>query len=339
MQSKSNEQVISIRQKQTLKEGLQSWFLLIVFAAMVVLFYGLNPRIFSTRSIATILATAAFSGIISIGLITVMTTGVFDMSCGMKAALAGSIVGWICKDGCTPQLLTIAIIVALLASALVGFAHAFLNVVIGIPGFISALAMRMLLQGVITLFTQNSKFYSMEWGDTFKVLGQTSIGFIPLPFLLFIIVAVLSWVFLERTKTGRHIYATGSNATAAKQVGIRVNRMRYFAMIIGAVIAGIGGILFSSRNYYTSVDIGLSLQSPALTCCLLSATVFQPGKYNVPGCVLSALFISVLTTGIFSVVVSSAWLNQVLQGTTFLLALLFIAKTKEGGLSKVTFDL
>lgn len=339
MQTKGNEQVISIRKKQTLKEAIPSWFLLVAFIAMALLFYVLNPRIFSARSIESILATSSFSGIIALGLITVMTTGVFDMACGMKAALAGAVVGWICKDGCTPQLMTIAILVALAVSALVGYVHGLLNVAIGIPGFISALAMRMFLQGVITLFTQNSKFYSVEWGDTFKVLGQTAVMGIPLPFIIFIVLAVLCWVFMERTKVGRHIYATGSNATAAKQVGIRVNRMRYISLMVGAVIAGIGGILFSSRNFYTSVDIGLSLQMPSLTCCLLGATFFQPGKYNVPGCVLAALFVSLLTTGIFSVVISSAWLNQVLQGVTFLLALLFIAKTKEGGLSKVAFDL
>lgn len=334
----NTKQKISIRRRQTLREALPSWFLLIALIIMGLIFYSLNKRIYSNRSINNILATASFSGIISLGLMMVMTTGTFDLSIAMKAALAASVVGYMCKDG-TDGIYVQSIIIGLLVAGLAGVVHGFLSVTLGIPGFIAALSLRFILQGIIALLSNNTIFYSNEWGNRFKVLGQGKLGIIPYPFFIFIGFAILCWIFMERTRTGRHIYATGANITAARQAGIKVSWMQYLSFIIGGMIAGVGGILFSSRNFNISYNIGLDLQMPSMTCCLLGATFFEPGKYNVPGCVLGSIFVSLLTTGIFSVVISSPWLNSTLQGVAFLAALAIIAKTKENGLSKVEFDL
>ena len=339
MGKKQENQTIRVRAPQTFREAIPSWLLLIGLAVTCVLFFILNPSVFSMNSIASILATASMQGILSLSLMFVMTTGTFDLSAGMKAALAASIVGYMCADGLTMGNYVLSIILGIAAAALMSLIHSVLTVTLQIPGFIAALALRLLLQAVVAVFTNNAIFYSNDWGETYKVLGQGTFLGIPYPFYIFLALCVVCWIFMERTRTGRHIYATGANQTAAKQVGIQTEKLRYLSFIIGGVVAAISGILYSSRNFYTSVDMGLNLQMPAMTCCLLGATFFEPGKYNVPGCLVGALFSSVLTTGIFSIFTAGAWLNYFVQGVVFLLALGLIAKTRAGGLSKVTFDM
>lgn len=330
---------VSVRARMSLREALPSWVLLIGLAVVCALFYLINPAIFSKDSISTILATASMQGIISLGLMFVMTTGTFDLSAGMKGGLAAAIVGYICADGITGGNYVLAIFLGIAAAVAVGLIHGVLTVSFQIPGFIAALALRLLLQAIVAILTKNQIYYSSKWGEAYKVLGKGELWGIPYPFWIFMALSLLCWAFMERTRTGRQIYATGANKTAAKQVGINTTRSCYLSFIIGAILAAVGGILYSSRNYYTSIDLGLNLQMPAMTCCLLGATFFEPGKYNVPGCVVGALFTAVLTTGVFSVFTAGAWVNFLTQGAIFLLALGLIAKTKSGGLSKVTFDM
>jgi len=331
---------LSLKVHRSFRETIPSWLLLVGLVLVGAFFAVMNPRVFSSYSISSILATASMQGIVALSLLFVMTTGTFDLAAGMKAAIAAAIVGYMCADGFTVQTYILAIIVGIAVSTFTGFIHGILSVTLRIPGFIAALALRLILQAVIAVFTKNSKFYSTEWGEGYKVLGRGSLGdFLPYPFLIFLGLCLLCWILMERTRMGRQIYSTGANKTAAEQAGIKTNKARYMSFIIGGAIAAIGGILYTSRNYYIDVDMGLNLQMPAMTCVLLGATFFQPGKYNVPGCLVGALFTSLLMTGIPSVFTSGPWLNYLVQGVAFLLSLGLIARTKSGGLSKVTFDM
>lgn len=338
MAKKTDTARISVRAKQTTREFMTSWMLLFAMAALLVLFYIINPRILSKDSIGTMLATASMQGIVGLGLMFVMTTGVFDLAAGMKSALAAAIMGAMTAEGFTMGNYALGILLGILAAVAFGIIHGYLTINLKIPGFIAALALRMLLQAIVAILTKNTIFYSNDWGDKFKVLGQGQLGPIPYPFLIFVALCVICWFFYERTRTGRHIYATGANQTAAAQVGINTVKIKYISFIVGAILCAIGGILYTSRNFNVSVQQGLNIQMPAMTSVLLGASFYEPGKYNVPGCFVGALFTVVLTTGAFSLF-TGAWANFLLQGLAFLLALGLISRSMEGGLSKVNFDM
>ena len=339
MAKKTDTARISVRAKQTTREFMTSWMLLFAMAAVLVLFYIINPRILSKDSIGTMLATASMQGIVALGLMFVMTTGVFDLAAGMKSALAAAIMGAMTAEGFTMGGYILGIVLGILAAVAFGVIHGYLTINLKIPGFIAALALRMLLQAIVAILTKNTIFYSNDWGDKFKVLGQGQLGPIPYPFLIFVGLCVVCWFFYERTRTGRHIYATGANQTAAAQVGINTVKIKYISFIAGAILCAIGGILYTSRNFNVSVQQGLNIQMPAMTSVLLGASFWEPGKYNVPGCFVGALFTVVLTTGAFSIFTGGAWANFLLQGLAFLLALGLISRSMEGGLSKVNFDM
>ena len=153
MGKKQENQTIRVRAPQTFREAIPSWLLLIGLAVTCVLFFILNPSVFSMNSIASILATASMQGILSLSLMFVMTTGTFDLSAGMKAALAASIVGYMCADGLTMGNYVLSIILGIAAAALMGLIHSVLTVTLQIPGFIAALALRLLLQAVVAVFS------------------------------------------------------------------------------------------------------------------------------------------------------------------------------------------
>ena len=101
MAKKTETSQISVRAKQTGREFFTSWLLLFAMLVICVIFYIANPRVFSAGSVESMLATASMQGIVGLGLMFVMTTGVFDLAAGMKSALAASIVGAMVADGFT----------------------------------------------------------------------------------------------------------------------------------------------------------------------------------------------------------------------------------------------
>ena len=223
---------------------------------------------------------------------------------------------------------------------LVGLLNAFITVRIGVPAFVGTMAIRSLLSGAISFLTNNTIFYSNNWGETYKLLGQGKIrNVIPYCCLIFLVICVACYIFLEHTKTGRYIYATGANRSAAKNVGIPVVRMQVLSFAIGALLAGIGGILHSSRNFQTSVQMGIDLQLPAQICCLLGATYKTPGKYNVPGCVVGILLTTIITNGVYGTIGSSIYIKSLVEGLVFMTAIGIIATIRQEGLPKVKFDI
>ena len=314
-------------------------FLLLVFIGLACVFYILNPNVFSAFGLTSILSTASIQGIIALGLMLELTTGNFDLSIGATAGFSAAILGAIMANA-GPGWYVPAILIALAAAVLVGLFNAFITVRIGVPAFIGTMAIRSLLSGGVALLTNNTIFFSNNWGETYKVLGQGKLGdVLPYCCLIFIVICIVVHIFLEHTTTGRYIYATGANRTAAKNVGIPVIKMQVLSFVLGALLAGIGGILHSSRNFQTSVQMGIDLQLPAQICCLLGATYKTPGKYNVPGCIVGILLTTIITNGVYSTIGSSIYIKSLVEGFVFMTAIGLIATIRQEGLPKVKFDI
>ena len=327
------------KKPETVGQWILCHFLLLVGLGLALLFYVLNPNVFSSFGITSILSTASIQGIIALGLMMELTTGNFDLSIGATAGFSAAVLGAIMANA-SPNWYIPAVFIALAAAVLVGLLNAFITVRIGVPAFVGTMAIRSLLSGAISFLTNNTIFYSNNWGETYKLLGQGKIrNVIPYCCLIFLVICVACYIFLEHTKTGRYIYATGANRSAAKNVGIPVVRMQVLSFAIGALLAGIGGILHSSRNFQTSVQMGIDLHLPAQICCLLGATYKTPGKYNVPGCVVGILLTTIITNGVYGTIGSSIYIKSLVEGLVFMTAIGIIATIRQEGLPKVKFDI
>ena len=124
-----------------------------------------------------------------------------------------------------------------------------------------------------------------------------------------------------------------------KMSEFRSSECRCSPLQLERFLAGIGGILHSSRNFQTSVQMGIDLQLPAQICCLLGATYKTPGKYNVPGCVVGILLTTIITNGVYGTIGSSIYIKSLVEGLVFMTAIGIIATIRQEGLPKVKFDI
>jgi ribose transport system permease protein len=304
--------------KFRIRLGLDRFSGLYLWAAFIIMFTIWTPLFFTTATLHSIASGQAVAGILTVGLLIPLVTGVFDLSVGATANVTAITVIQLQ----TVQHLGIAlsIILSFVLGALIGVVNGFLVVVLKINSFIATLAMGSVLAALLTIFTDNeepSPPTSAAWSD----LTQRSLGGFQIVFIYFLVIAVLVWWALEYTPAGRYMRVIGSNAEAARLSGVAVGRWIWISLVCSAAISGLAGIAFSS-SLGPSLTFGQSLLLPAFAAAFLGSTQLMPGRFNVWGSVIA---IYVLATGVqgFQFVTGVQWLSDMFNGIALIVAVAF----------------
>lgn len=280
--------------------------LLAVIAAIIVYFAASEPAFRSFDNMFSILQSVAIVGVVALGVTFSLVVGGFDLSVGANAGLSVmlSSIALVIFNAPTP----VAVAVALLAGALVGLGNGLLIVKLRIPDLLATLGMLFLLQGLQLLPTAGQTVSTgMTWygevrtgvfRDSFLAIGRKQFGPVPVPVLIFGGLAVLAWIFLEKTRWGRVMYAIGGNAEAARLAGIRVERYRFAAYLISGVFASIGGIMLAARIGAGDVGAGNPFLLDAVAAALIGYAVLALNKPNPLGTTVGAVFLGVMLNGL-----------------------------------------
>lgn len=303
-------------------QSAEQFGLPVLFVVMVVFFatYSTSHTAFtSSANINNILAGQSVTGIIALGMVVPLAAGFFDVSIAAIAGVANvTAAALIVEHG---QPVWVGMLAALLVGGLLGAANGVLVAYFRVNGLIVTLGSSTVLGGLLTWYTKGASISGVpdslgNWGSL-KWLG------IPRPFWLLIVVGLIIWYVLMHTPYGRQFEAVGSNEAAARLVGIRVERMVFVSFVLAGAIAGIAGILLTSRSGGADPTAGPSYLFPALAAVFLGATTIRPGKYNVWGTIIGIFFVAVGVTG-FTLIGADAWVTPVFDGAV-LMAAVFIS--------------
>ena len=172
----------------------------------------------------------------------ILTSGV-DLSVGAVTALAGAIAGHLMlKLGVDPYA---AIAVALLIGIGVGIFNGYLIAYVGIPSFIVTLGGLTLWRGLA--FESTGGFDNSGLPDPFPFIGYGEILGIPMPILIMLLAYVVMAFVLSSTRFGRHVYAIGSNAAGARQVGINIRRSTMGVYVVSGFVCALAAIVLMAR--------------------------------------------------------------------------------------------
>lgn len=215
-----------------LKDWAIKYGLLILLAGMIVLFAALEPAFLNLRNVFIILQSVSIVALLALGVTCTMVVGGFDLSIGAVAAfclIASSYVMVVLGGGMVE-----AVAVCLVIGALVGYVNGVLIVKARIPDLLATLGMMFLLLGLQLIPTggrsiatgmqlPDGSTATGSFSEAFLVLGRHRVfDLIPVPVIVLAVVAVLIWVFLERTRWGRVMYAIGGNPQATRLAGAPV---------------------------------------------------------------------------------------------------------------------
>jgi len=244
--------------------------------------------------------------ILAIGMTLVTAaSGGQDISVGAVMAVAAAVCCQILSGGevSTNTLaapIIIAAIAGILVAALCGAFNGFLVAKLNIQPMVATLILFTAGRGIAQLVTQGQITYVRV--DSYKVFGGY-IGKIPVPTPIFlaIIVVIIVNLILKKTALGLYIESVGINGTASRLVGLNSTLIKFLTYVICGVLAGIAGVIASSRIYSADVNnIGLNLEMDAILAVALGGNVLGGGKFSLMGSVIGAYTIQALTTTLYA---------------------------------------
>jgi ribose transport system permease protein len=285
----------------------------------VLIFSALRPDVFATsQNFLSILNQVSILGIIALGLTVALVQGLFDLSLAAMATLGGFMVTKWLSEG-TIGSPTVAIVTMLLIALVIGCFNGIVVAYGGVSAFIATLAVGSILTGVVLGISKSATVLS-GIPDGFLVMGQGKIGPIPAPVVFLVIVAVLLYVFLEQTQTGRHMYAIGGNAETARLSGIAVKRYALIALGISAMCAALGGMIVAANlGVGRPQGVGDTYLLDSFAAAFIGASTLRPGRFHILGTVIGVLLIGVINNGLSIMGVETFW-QYAVRGLILLLA-------------------
>lgn len=297
---------------------LQSYGMLVIFAAMIVVFSLLRPETFATSgNFTTIVNNQPVLVILALGAMITLVVGGFDLSLPSTLSLSSALaVGLQVKSG-------IPWVPVLIICLLLGLAIGLINGLIiargGLNSFVVTLATSTILIGFATWYTGGQVLFG-QVDAGFKTAGQgTLLGFVHPVFLALALVIGL-WYLLEHTPIGRQMYAAGSNPDAARLSGVPTSSLTVLAFVVAGGLAALAGAVQAAKLGSAQPDIGAGFLLPAFASAFLGASVIRIGRFNPIGTLIGVLLVATGFSGLTLLGVE-AWVQPIFYGVVLLLAI------------------
>ena len=267
---------------------------------------------FNSKNLLTVLRQISINALLAFGMTFVLIIGGIDLTVGSVVGAAGVAVVMLMENGVP---MAIAILLALLMGALIGFLNGSIIAYTGMPAFIVTLSMMGMIRGLAYIITDGRSVSSKS--DLFKSMGNGYLFGIPIPIYVVAVVMIVVSIILYKTKFGRRMYAVGGNPVAARFSGIKIKGLTIKVYMISAILSSIAGIILASRMYSGQPTAGQAYESDAIAAAVLGGTSFTGGIGTVGGTLIGALVIGVLSNGLNLLHVSS-YVQMVVKGIVIL---------------------
>jgi ribose transport system permease protein len=233
---------------------------------------------------------------------------------GSVVALTGILVGLALQAGVPVPL---AVAIGLLTGLVVGCFNGLAITRFKIPFFITTLATMIIIRGVAYLVTGGMPVAGFP--RSFLVIGQGFLGPVPVPILVVLFVYGLGGYILKYMRFGRHLYAIGGNAEAARLSGINVEGHRLSVYMACGALASLSGMVLMARLDSGQPTAGEGYELDAIAAVVIGGTKLTGGEGGLWGTLLGALILGVLSNGLNLLDVSPYW-QYILKGCVILLA-------------------
>ncbi|HHV10690.1 MAG TPA: ABC transporter permease [Clostridiales bacterium] len=274
---------------------------ILIFIGIFIIASLIDPVFLTGANLVNVLKQLVVVSLLAFGVTFVIILGHIDVSLGSVVALTGTMAASIMHY---TQNIFVAVLGGLALGIVVGFANGYIITKFNIPAFIMTLAMTTIARGTILLYTGGRTISGL---GNFKVIGQDSIGPVPISVIILLLFMAISWVLLNKTKFGRQIYAVGGNERAAQASGINTKKVVLLAFIFNGILTAVAGIVFMSRINSGQPGGAVSYEFDAITAVVVGGTSLSGGTGTVVGTLLGAMIIGVINNLLNLMNVSSYW--------------------------------
>ena len=183
-----------------------------------------------------------------------------------------------------------------------------------------------IFRGVTLVYTDGTPISKLS--ESFAKIGNAKLGFIPVPVIITIIIAIIAIFILSQTKFGRYLYALGGNEESAKLSGINTDRIKMMTYVVSGFVSAIAGVIITSRIGSASPNAGTGFELDAIAAVVIGGTSLAGGEGKISGTIIGALIIGVLNNGLNLMNVSPFY-QSIVKGLVILIAVLLDKKSRK----------
>ena len=295
--------------------GISIFILLLVFVVTLR-----APSFLTADNFNDILLNISILAIVALAQTMVIITHGIDLSVSSMVGLVAMMVAFVVKQN--PEMSVIsAILLGMALGSVLGMFNGLIITYGKVPPIIATLGTLSIYRGLVFYYSQGTWINSFELPKNFKMLSKgTPLG-LPNMVIIAILVAVVVHYFLNYTRTGRDIYAVGTNPDAALFAGIRKERIIFLVYLLSGVMCGLAAVLWASRfeSAQTNTAVGFELQTVAAS--VVGGVSIGGGVGTVPGVLLGALLLGIIQNSLTLIRISPFW-QLAAQGLLILIAVI-----------------
>jgi ribose transport system permease protein len=289
---------------------------LYIFAFLFVLFSLWVPETFLTSGVwRSLAADSALTALVAIAVTIPLAAGTFNLAVGTEVGMAAILSASLLEKqhvGLLP-----ALVLTLVAGCAIGAVSGSLVVRAKIDSFIATLGMSSILLALIAWVSSGQQILNLP--SSFQSLATNELLGLAYPVWIMLAVGGVVWYVLQRTPTGRRVYATGGNLNAARLAGVPTGRVIVLSLVSCGAIAALAGLLTSARLAVGDPTVGPGYLLPAYAAAFLGSTQFHGGRYNVWGAVIAVYVLAVGVKGL-QLAGAPVWIPDLFNGAALLIA-------------------
>lgn len=308
--SRNLQKVGSLLQKQGAFVGL---ILIIILASIRY------EHFLTVSNLTNLVKQNSMLGIVAVGMTFVILTKGIDLSVGSLLALAGITAALMSKHS-----LVLAVVLPIVITTILGLVNGLLISKGRLEPFIVTLAMMIGVRGFIYAYTgEKSISVDSAISKAFAQIGRGTFFDIPVPIILFLIVLIVAGFVLRSTSFGRHVLAVGGNEEAARLMGLKVDRIKILVYSISGVLAGLAGLILTSRLGAGQPVAGLAWELDAIAAVVIGGTLLTGGKGSIFGTAIGVILLGMIFNIINLEGNINSWWQPVIRGV-FLMVVVII---------------
>lgn len=272
--------------------------ILVAFVLFMIGFAIANERFLAVDNVFGVIRSSAILGVMALGVTFVVIGGNLDLSVGSMMSFS-TIVVLDLHDKIGPTMAIPAMFaMTLCLGAFIGFLVGYLK----LNSLIVTLGMLSAIHGLTLTYSggKNMDIADKE-GTWFSVFGQGSVAGIPVPIIMFVVLAIILSIILTRTPFGRKVYAVGGNGTAATFSGIPRARVVFMTYMISAFCVATAGLIQASRSLGSQNTVGQGMELEVLAAVILGGASLLGGSGTVFKTVIGVLILGFIQNGLLLV--------------------------------------
>lgn len=295
------------RGRAAVRQHLAQHYLLGVLVVLCLAVGWVEPAFWGPGNLSNVLFQASFVGLAACGMTLLIAGGLLDLSVGGVIAVSAIGVATVLPHTTIGG----AMGVALLIGAALGLLNGLLVTYARIAPFIATLGTLYLFLGLAFIWTSGSVMPITS--SNYRAATTGSLGWLPFPFLVLLLLAVLTYLLLKRTYFGRTLRAFGSNERAAALAGLPVNRTKVGVFVIAGMCFALAGVFMAGRLSSAEGNMAMGFEMNVIAAVVVGGTALRGGRGTLVGTVVGALLFAVLANTLNLLGVASYW-QYVLTG-------------------------